>query len=58
MENLVDVSKLITVAEYARMKKVAPVTVYRWLETGRIAGIEIAGVKFVVKETKGGVGII
>lgn len=49
METKIDVSKLITVNEYARKKKITTATVYMWIKNKdkRIEFVEIAGKLFI-----------
>jgi hypothetical protein len=44
----VDVSKLRTVAEYAKIRNVTTMSVYRWIAKGEVKTTEINGVKFIV----------
>lgn len=50
MEKLVDVSKLMTVRNYAAFKSVTTVTVYGWIKTGKIESVIIDGVLFIINE--------
>lgn len=43
----INVSKLVTPAEYARMKYVTPKTVYNWISAGEVPSRTIGNRKFV-----------
>lgn len=43
-----DISKLKTVANFARMKEVSPQSVYAWIENGKVKSIKIDGVTFII----------
>ena len=41
------ITKLVTPAEYAKMRYVSRKTVYNWIKAGTVAGCIIAGRQFV-----------
>ena len=44
---------LISVATYARAKKISTTTVYNWIESGKLKMVEIDGKKFIdISKTK------
>lgn len=47
---LVDTERLITVANFAKMKNVTTTTVYGWISTGKEKMVKIDGVTFVLME--------
>ncbi len=48
----INTKDLLTAKNYAIKRKIAVQTAYKWLEKGLIQGVEIDGVKFIVKEKK------
>ena len=46
----VDIKDLQTARNFAESKGVTTMTIYRWLKMGVVKGINVDGVKFVVKE--------
>jgi|8_EtaG_2_1085327.scaffolds.fasta_scaffold85140_2 predicted site-specific integrase-resolvase len=45
----IDIKRLITANNYAKEQSVTTMTVYRWLKMGLVKGVEVDGVKFVIK---------
>lgn len=43
----IDVDRLATVANYAKLRDVTVTAVYRWIEQGKERSIKIDGVQFV-----------
>tara|TARA_R100001163_G_C5008092_1_gene154922 strand:+ start:651 stop:818 length:168 start_codon:yes stop_codon:yes gene_type:complete len=46
----VNINDLQTARNFAESKGVTTMTIYRWLKHGVVKGIDVDGVKFVVKE--------
>lgn len=44
----IDIDRLITVANYAKLREVTVTAVYRWIEQGKERSIKIDGVQFVL----------
>lgn len=49
-EQIVDVSKLLTVRSYAKKKSLVKETIYLWIKTGKLPYVKIDGVLFVFDE--------
>ena len=49
MEIKVTTSDLVSVAEAARVLGRPRITVYRWVETGKMVGIKLGGILFIPK---------
>lgn len=45
-----DINKLKTVKNYARLKDVTPQAVYSWIRQNIVASVKIDGVTFIVVE--------
>lgn len=43
----IETKQLVKVGTFARMKGVAAITVYKWIEQGKVDVVDIDGVKFV-----------
>lgn len=49
-EQIVDISKLLTIRSYAEKKGFVKETVYLWIKTGKLPHVRIDGVLFVFDE--------
>tara|TARA_R110000764_G_scaffold205222_1_gene290462 strand:+ start:634 stop:777 length:144 start_codon:yes stop_codon:yes gene_type:complete len=45
----IETNDYMSVQEFARLKEVSVMTIYRWLKMGVVSGVEIDGIKFVKK---------
>lgn len=47
---IIDTDRLITVSNFAALKKVTKTAVYKWINTGKERKIEIDGIMFIFAE--------
>lgn len=45
-------AEYLTITQAAKLKGCTRVTIYKWLEQGKLTSMEVAGKKFVVKDGK------
>ena len=45
-----EIEKLLTVKNYAKLKDVTPQAIYAWIKRGFIKSVKIDGVTFIINE--------